>query len=98
MAMRAYRTIAIAYTDMSMDKFEQLKSDNNDFANESDFDAVEKDLTTIGIIGLADPLRDGIVKSITDLTISGVTTIMCTGDNVITAMAIARDAGILGPG
>jgi hypothetical protein len=42
----------VAYTDMSLNKFEQMKAENNDFVNESDFDAVERDLTAIGIIGL----------------------------------------------
>ena len=63
-ANRTFRTITVAYTDMSLDQFEQIKAENNDFASEADFDAIERDLTVIGIIGLKDPLRAGISESI----------------------------------
>jgi P-type E1-E2 ATPase len=43
-------------------------------------------------------LRPGISESITDLKTAGVTTIMCTGDNLMTAIAISKEAGILPKG
>jgi len=47
------------------------------------------------IFGLQDPLRDGIVKSIEQVSAAGITTIMCTGDNIDTAIAISKEAGIV---
>jgi P-type E1-E2 ATPase len=40
-------------------------------------------------------LREGITDSIKKLEVAGVKTVMCTGDNLITAIAISKEAGIL---
>jgi len=42
----------ICYRDMSMDEFEALKSDNNNFENESDRDVLEQELIAIAIFGI----------------------------------------------
>ena len=63
-AHQAYRTLLITYKDMSMDQFNALKEQNNDFAKEGDRECLEKNLIAIGIFGLQDPLRDGIYDSI----------------------------------
>lgn len=94
-AHQAFRTILVTYRDMSMDEFEQLKRDNNDFAKEKDREILEKDLTAICIFGLQDPLREGIIESIKEVSAAGITTIMCTGDNIDTAIAISKNAGIV---
>lgn len=94
-AHQAYRTLLITYRDMSMEEFNQLKSDNNDFAKESDRNCLEQNLIAIGIFGLQDPLRDGIFDSIKKCRAAGITTIMCTGDNIDTAIAISKNAGIV---
>lgn len=80
---------------MSKDDYEQLKSDNNDFAKEEDRDCLEADLCAIGIFGIQDPLRPGVDKSIAQCHSSGIQVIMCTGDNLDTATAISRNAGII---
>jgi len=49
---------------MSLDEFNQLKSDNNDFETEADREVLEQNLTAYAIFGLQDPLRDTIVASI----------------------------------
>jgi len=54
-------------------------------------------LTAIGIFGLQDPLRDDIVDSIAKCKKSGIKVIMCTGDNIDTAIAISKEAGIIDP-
>jgi len=94
-AAQAYRTLLITYKDMSMDEYNQLKSDNNDFAKENDRQCLEKNLVAVGIFGLQDPLRDGISQSIAKCRSAGITTIMCTGDNIDTAIAISKNAGIV---
>ena len=94
-AAEAYRTLLITYKDMSMDEYNQLKSDNNDFAKEADRQCLEKNLVAVGIFGLQDPLRDGISQSIAKCRTAGITTIMCTGDNIDTAIAISKNAGIV---
>jgi len=94
-AHEAYRTLLITYKDMSMDEYNQLKSDNNDFAKEVDRQSLETNLVAIGLFGLQDPLRDGIAASIAKCRTAGITTIMCTGDNIDTAIAISKNAGIV---
>jgi magnesium-transporting ATPase (P-type) len=94
-AKQAYRTLLITYKDMSMEEYERIKSENNDFAKESDKDVLETNLTAIGIFGLQDPLRDTIVSSIEQCKTAGIQVIMCTGDNIDTAIAISKNAGIV---
>jgi len=80
---------------MSWETFNQLKEANNDFEKEADRECLECDLEAIGIFGLQDPLRDTIIDSIARLKVAGITTIMCTGDNIDTATAISLNAGIV---
>jgi Ca2+ transporting ATPase len=94
-AKQAYRTLLITYRDMSMSEYESIKASNNDFAKESDKEALEQGLTAIGIFGLQDPLRDTIVSSIEKCKKAGIQVIMCTGDNIDTAIAISINAGIV---
>ena len=95
-ADQAYRTILVAYRDMSMAEYRQLEKDHNMFAKEADRqDALECDLTAYGLFGLQDPLRPEIKASIQSCRRSHIKVIMCTGDNIDTASAISREAGIL---
>lgn len=48
----------------------------------------------LGIIAVADSMRDSSIKAIKSLQELGLKTIMLTGDNNITAQAIARQVGI----
>jgi Ca2+-transporting ATPase len=43
----------------------------------------------IGIVGIEDPLREGVRKAVEDCQKAGVAVKMCTGDNVLTAHSIA---------
>lgn len=56
---------------------------------------LEDELTAIGIFGLQDPLRSTISSSIDTCKKAGITVIMCTGDNIDTAIAISKNAGII---
>ena len=68
---------------------------NNNFAKEADREALEKNLTLIGIYALQDPLRDEVVRSVRICHKAGINVRMVTGDNIDTAKAIAIEAGIL---
>jgi len=48
----------------------------------------------IGVIGVADTIKQDSVKAINSLNRQGYRTVMITGDNEITAKAIARQVGI----
>ncbi|MCL2487540.1 MAG: cation-translocating P-type ATPase [Oscillospiraceae bacterium] len=51
-------------------------------------------LTFAGLIGLADPPRESVAKDIAVCRRAGIRVVMITGDNGVTAAAIARQVGI----
>lgn len=59
---------------------------------------VECDLTFVGLLGLKDPPRDGVIEEINTCKKAGIRTIMVTGDNLTTAKSIAERIGILTDG
>ncbi len=61
---------------------------------EGNKDAVEQELTFIGMIGMIDPERPEVVESIRTFKRAGIKTVMITGDHKDTALAIARKLGI----
>ncbi|GAB4211964.1 MAG: HAD-IC family P-type ATPase [Rhodoferax sp.] len=61
-------------------------------AQEHDFD-----FTFVGVLGLADPLRPEIPAAVAQAYAAGVRVLMITGDAPETALAIARQAGLLQP-
>lgn len=55
---------------------------------------VTKDHKIIGVIHLKDIIKDGVQEKFADLRKMGIKTIMITGDNPLTAAAIAAEAGV----
>ena len=51
-AKKAYRTILIAYTDLTMEQYEQYKAENNNFQSEKDREVLESSLTLVAICAL----------------------------------------------
>jgi magnesium-transporting ATPase (P-type) len=85
----------VTYRDLSRKEFDTLKKQHNNFQKDSDKECLEENLTAVGIFGLQAPLRPGIVESIQVCKGAGITVIMCTGDNIDTAVAISKEAGIV---
>ena len=59
---------------------------------------LECDLMLAGLIGMIDPPRPEAAQAIRYCDAAGIRTVMITGDNVVTAGAIARELGILHEG
>ncbi len=57
----------------------------------------ESDLEFIGLLGIADPPRTEAIDAIARASAAGIRTVMITGDHKLTALAIARELGILQP-
>lgn len=55
---------------------------------------VAKDHRILGVIHLKDIIKDGVREKFSDLRKMGIKTIMITGDNPLTAAAIAAEAGV----
>lgn len=56
---------------------------------------LESDLTFLGLVGIYDPPRPEAKEAIKNAAIGGIRTIMVTGDNELTALAIAKEIGLM---
>lgn len=55
---------------------------------------VSEDSKILGVIYLKDTIKPGLVERFARLRETGIKTIMCTGDNPLTAATIAQEAGV----
>ncbi|MBI4096326.1 MAG: cation-translocating P-type ATPase [Candidatus Levybacteria bacterium] len=56
---------------------------------------LEKDLEFLGFVGIYDPPRKEVKLAVEKAKLAGIRTIMVTGDNELTALAIAKDVGLI---
>lgn len=59
---------------------------------------LERDMVFIGMVGMIDPCRPEVYSAVQECRGAGIRPVMITGDHKDTAVAIARDLGILAPG
>nr|WP_307988934.1 cation-translocating P-type ATPase [uncultured Niameybacter sp.] len=57
----------------------------------------EKNYVFLGLISMIDPPREESKAAVADARLAGIKPIMITGDHKVTASAIAKEIGILGP-
>ena len=85
------RSLYIAYKDINQNQFENCeKPDSNGKLID------QEDLIFLAVFGIKDSLRDGVKEAVKKCHDASVNVIMVTGDNIVTATAIAKDCGILG--
>ncbi len=58
-------------------------------------DDLENDMTFVGLVGMTDPPREGVLDAVARCQSAGITTIMITGDQPHTALVIARNIGLV---
>jgi len=85
MAEDALRVLGMAY--------KELPDDYDVSALE--VDEVEADLVYVGLMGMIDPAREEVPAAIRMAAEAGIRSVMVTGDHRITAVAIAKQIGIL---
>jgi Ca2+-transporting ATPase len=95
-ASHSLRTIGLIYRDFQTWPPEGARS--ADDPQMADFDAVFQRMTFLSVVGIQDPLRDGVRDAVRKCQMAGVFVRMVTGDNVVTARAIAEECGIFTPG
>uniref|UniRef100_A0A0D9XJS0 Calcium-transporting ATPase n=1 Tax=Leersia perrieri TaxID=77586 RepID=A0A0D9XJS0_9ORYZ len=84
MAAASLRCIAFAYKEITI-------IDGGDEHGKID----DEGLTLLGFVGLKDPCRPEVKSSIKACTNAGIAVKMVTGDNLLTARAIAKECGII---
>ena len=83
MADKALRVLALSMKKLSAVPAEQTS------------EALENDLVFVGLCGMIDPVRPEVKAAIEECRSAGITPIMITGDHKDTAVAIAKELGIL---
>lgn len=84
MAEEALRVLAMAYKEI----------DYMPTTNEN----LEENLIYVGMVGMIDPPREEVKDAVQKCKTAGIKTVMITGDHKSTAIAIARELGILEDG
>lgn len=92
-ASQSLRTIAMLYKDFPQWPPVEARRVDGD-RTMAVFEDVFQDMTLLAILGIQDPLRDGVSKAVKQCQDAGVVVRMVTGDNVTTASAIATQCGI----
>lgn len=93
-ATQSLRTIGIIYKDFEQWPPARARRVEGE-KDEVRFEDLFKNMVLIGMVGIKDPLREGVREAVRDCQKAGVVVRMVTGDNKITAQAIALDCGIL---
>ncbi|KAI9497073.1 PMCA-type calcium-translocating P-type ATPase [Zychaea mexicana] len=98
-ASRSLRTLGIGYRDFEQWPPQSASSpmpDADGEAAEVPYEDIvhDKGVTLLGIVGIEDPLRDGVTEAVKACQSAGVFVRMVTGDNLVTAKAIAKQCGI----
>jgi len=84
MALRGLRVLAFAYRELPPGM--RNLSENS----------VESELTFLGLVGMMDAPRADAIRAIDECRHAGIDVVMITGDQKLTAVAVAREMKILG--
>ena len=85
------RSLYIAFKDINSDEYENAEKEGKDGKLIDQYD-----LVFLAVFGIRDSLRDGVKEAVQKCHEASVNVVMVTGDNIVTATAIAKDCGILG--
>ena len=83
MAEDALRVLGLAYRPLN---------------NEMKGEGAERDMVFVGLTGMIDPPREEVKEAVKTCDRAGIKSVMITGDHKLTAVAIARELGILKKG
>jgi len=89
-AETGYRSLLLAYKLINSYGFEP-----KNYKSDAAYDELEQELTIIAIVGIEDPLRDGVKNAVNICQTAGITVRMVTGDNIDYAKSIAIQSGII---
>jgi len=91
MANKALRTICIAFKELNGDEDCESKD------NKEIYEIEKSNFILLGVLGVRDILRKEVKSAIARCKTAGIKVRMVTGDNKLTARAIATECGIIDP-
>jgi Ca2+-transporting ATPase len=91
MANQALRVLGVAYKEMANIDPESFSEDGVD-------KKIENQLIFMGLVGMIDPPREEAKSANNLCRQAGIKTVMITGDHQLTAVAVAKEIGIMGKG
>ncbi|KAL1626429.1 plasma membrane calcium [Neofusicoccum ribis] len=91
-AEQSLRTIALVTKDFP--QWPPAGAASSEDPSVANVDGLLRDMTLLGVVGIQDPIRPGVPQAVAKAQHAGVCVRMVTGDNVVTAKAIATDCGI----
>lgn len=83
MADSALRVLAAAYREYSA------------LPEDTSAEALEQDMIFLGLYGMIDPVRPEVKAAVDECRSAGIKVVMITGDHIDTAVAIAKELGII---
>ena len=89
-ARTGYRSLLLAYKLINANEFNPA-----DYNTEESYEELEGKLTVIAIVGIEDPLREGVADAVKICQRAGIMVRMVTGDNIDYAKSIALQSGII---
>jgi calcium-translocating P-type ATPase len=92
-ASEALRCVALCHRNHIEDILDPILATVGDCAK-----SLEKEMCLDALVGIADPLRKDVIEAVATCQRAGIFVRMVTGDNLDTANAIAKQAGILTEG
>jgi len=92
MASEALRVLGVAFKELDHIEPEDFRELSRE---EETNEQIESGLTFIGLLGMIDPPREEAKEANTMCQQAGIKTIMITGDHKLTAVAVAKDIGIV---
>jgi Ca2+-transporting ATPase len=87
MANKALRVLGVAFKELAAGEADTL-----------DDEGLENGLVFIGLMGMIDPPRVEAITAVKKCDEAGIKTVMITGDHKMTAVAVAKELGILKDG
>ena len=85
------RSLYVAYKDITKEEFKNCEKVNDEGKLIDTYGMV-----FLAVFGIRDSLRDGVKEAVAKCHEASVNVVMVTGDNIVTATAIAKECGILG--
>ena len=85
------RSLYVAYKDITKEEYKNCEKVNDEGKIIDTYGMV-----FLAVFGIRDSLRDGVKEAVKKCHEASVNVVMVTGDNIVTATAIAKECGILG--